>query len=183
MSHKYHHPIRSRLGWRVYLEIRAERVPVGDRRGNGSVTWHSRGSQKILWYSGLPKMLRNPFRPPSSELLVEGGANVVADFPQFAQPDQRPPAQRVAAPTDPSCGRSSAQVPGEAARRLRSTPGRKYPIACQSCPRRSAHPVLSSLRILPAYQLVRGVLDPFLCRPKWPKRFRRKQQHRALRFV
>ncbi len=45
--------------WRAYLEIRTERVSLVDRWRDGSVTWHPRVVQKLLWYSGLPNTLRN----------------------------------------------------------------------------------------------------------------------------
>ena len=61
MSRKSQHPISDRdwAFWRAYLEIRAERVSLIDRWRDGSVTWHPRVVQKLLWYSGFPNTLRN----------------------------------------------------------------------------------------------------------------------------
>jgi hypothetical protein len=45
--------------WFAYLEIRNERVPLVDRWRDGSVTWHPRVCQKLIWYTGLKETKRN----------------------------------------------------------------------------------------------------------------------------
>ena len=45
--------------WRAYLEILAERVPLVDNWRDGSVTWHPRVVEKLLWYSEVPNTPRN----------------------------------------------------------------------------------------------------------------------------
>lgn len=45
--------------WRAYLEIQCERVQLVDKWSDGTVTWHPRVGQKLLWYSGLPNTIRN----------------------------------------------------------------------------------------------------------------------------
>lgn len=45
--------------WRAYLEIRTERVPLVDSWDDGSLTWHPRVVQKLLWYSEVPNTMRN----------------------------------------------------------------------------------------------------------------------------
>ena len=67
--------------WRAYLEIQNERVPLTDRWSDGSVTWHPRVIQKMVWYSGLKNTLRNRWlvhdwlmrkaRKPLSETLKD----------------------------------------------------------------------------------------------------------------
>jgi len=50
---------RSLAFWRPYLEILNERVPLVDNWRDGSVTWHPRVGEKLLWYSGVPNTPRN----------------------------------------------------------------------------------------------------------------------------
>jgi len=45
--------------WLAYLEILSERVPLVDHWDDGSMTWHPRVAQKLLWYSKLPGTMRN----------------------------------------------------------------------------------------------------------------------------
>lgn len=45
--------------WRAYLEIQNERVPLVERWDDGTVTWHPRVVQKLLWYSNVPNTMRN----------------------------------------------------------------------------------------------------------------------------
>jgi hypothetical protein len=45
--------------WRAYLEILNERVPLVDHWRDGSVTWHPRVVQKLLWSSSLPDTKSN----------------------------------------------------------------------------------------------------------------------------
>ena len=40
--------------WRAYIEILGERVQLVDHWRDGSVTWHPRVVQKLLWYSDIP---------------------------------------------------------------------------------------------------------------------------------
>lgn len=46
--------------WRAYLELLGERVQLVDRWDDGSVTWHTRVIQKLLWYSDILNMPRKP---------------------------------------------------------------------------------------------------------------------------
>jgi hypothetical protein len=45
--------------WRAYLDVLNEPTPLVDRWSNGSVTWHPRVVQKLIWYSGLKNTVRN----------------------------------------------------------------------------------------------------------------------------
>jgi hypothetical protein len=58
MSHKKS-PKRDIAFWRAYLEIQHERVSLVDRWDDGTVTWHPRVVQKLLWYSNVSNTTRN----------------------------------------------------------------------------------------------------------------------------
>jgi hypothetical protein len=45
--------------WRAYTEILNERVSLVDHWDNGTVTWHPRVVQKLVWYSKMPDTMRN----------------------------------------------------------------------------------------------------------------------------
>jgi hypothetical protein len=45
--------------WRAYFEILNERVQMVDKWRDGSVTWHPRVAEKLLWYSEMPNTARN----------------------------------------------------------------------------------------------------------------------------
>lgn len=46
--------------WRAYIEILGDRGRLVDNRwDDGSVTWHPRVVQKLLWYSGIPHSPHN----------------------------------------------------------------------------------------------------------------------------
>jgi hypothetical protein len=45
--------------WRAYLEILNEKVPLVNHWDDGTMTWHPRVAQKLLWYSKLPETMHN----------------------------------------------------------------------------------------------------------------------------
>ena len=45
--------------WKAYFEILRERVPLVDEWRDGSITWHPRVVQKLLWYTDIPNTAAN----------------------------------------------------------------------------------------------------------------------------
>jgi len=95
-------PISKRDGafWRAYLEILSERVPLVDRWRDGSVTWHPRVVQKLLWYSDVPNTLRN--RGMAHDWLMEHAAQPVRAEGGAGKPP--PPACKLKHPEKNSSG-------------------------------------------------------------------------------
>jgi hypothetical protein len=62
--------------WRAYFEILHERVPLVDRWRDGSMTWHPRVVEKLLWYSDIPNTKAN--RQMAHTWLIENAAKTVA---------------------------------------------------------------------------------------------------------
>lgn len=52
-------PKRDIALWRAYIEIQNERVPLVDHWSDGTVSWHPRVVQKLLWYSNAPNNMLN----------------------------------------------------------------------------------------------------------------------------
>ncbi len=71
--------------WRAYTEILNERVPLVDRWRDGSVTWHPRVVQKLLWYSNVPNTMRN--REIAYDWLMRNAARPV-ELPKSSNPEK-----------------------------------------------------------------------------------------------
>jgi hypothetical protein len=56
---KNHFSNRELYLWRAYLEVLNERVTLVDHWSDGTVTWHPRAVQKLIWYAGLKNTIRN----------------------------------------------------------------------------------------------------------------------------
>lgn len=61
--------------WRAYLEVLNERVPLVDKWRDGSVTWHPRVVEKLLWYTGTKNTKRN--RRIAHDWLMQNAAKQV----------------------------------------------------------------------------------------------------------
>jgi hypothetical protein len=75
--------------WRAYFEILNERVPLVDHWRDGSITWHPRVVQKLLWYSNLPDTPVN--RTMAHDWLMQ---NATTPVKQRADARSSPPLDR-----------------------------------------------------------------------------------------